>query len=163
MAILKLHDMSHVVRVVVNMFWFSKGILWMIVVQNHVTLGLPWNDTRKKRYMFWIQENILTWEKMLNATEDAYSSGHLVLSHLGLAFVLMLRPFFPELVMSTDLLSFEHPSVLLFCLSTGLTKYSAWNLETHGKALNWHVPARDSNLQWYSLAANQMNTTQYTN
>ena len=45
----------------------------------------------------------------------AYSSGHLVLSHLGLTFVLMLRPFFPELVMSTDLLSFEHPSVLLFC------------------------------------------------
>ena len=27
----------------------------------------------------------------------------------------MLRPFFPELVMSTDLLSFERPSVLLFC------------------------------------------------
>ena len=49
-------------------------------------------------------------------TEDAYSSGHLVMSHLGLAFVLMLRPFFPELIMSTDLLSFEHPSVLLFCL-----------------------------------------------
>ena len=48
-------------------------------------------------------------------TEDAYSSRHLVLSYLGLAFVLMLRQFFPELVMSTDLLSFEHPSVLLFC------------------------------------------------
>ena len=33
-------------------------------------------------------------------------------------FVLMLRPFFPAClsVMSTDLLSFEHPSVLLFCL-----------------------------------------------
>ena len=30
-------------------------------------------------------------------TEDAYTSGHLVLSHLGLAFVLMLRPFFPNL------------------------------------------------------------------
>ena len=28
----------------------------------------------------------------------------------------MLKPFFPELVMSTDLLSLEHPSVLLFCL-----------------------------------------------
>ena len=41
-----------------------------------------------------------------------------VLSHLGLAFVLMLRPFFPELVMSTDLLSFEHPSVLLFCFTS---------------------------------------------
>ena len=51
-------------------------------------------------------------------TEDAYSSGHLVLSHLGLAFVLMLIPFLPELVMSTDLLSLEHPSVLLFCLSS---------------------------------------------
>ena len=37
------------------------------------------------------------------------------LSHLELAYVLRLRPFFPELVMSTDLLSFEHPSVLLFC------------------------------------------------
>ena len=40
----------------------------------------------------------------------------------------MLRPFFPELVMSTDLLSFEHPSVLLFCLtgrkiSTSSTKF----------------------------------------
>ena len=45
----------------------------------------------------------------------AYSSRHLVQSHLGLAFVVMLRPFFPELVMSTDLLSFEYPSILLFC------------------------------------------------
>ena len=36
---------------------------------------------------------------------------------MGLAFVLMLRPFVPELVMSTDLLSFEHPSLLLFCFS----------------------------------------------
>ena len=35
---------------------------------------------------------------------------------LGLAFVLMLRLFFPEVVLSTDLLSFEHPLVLLFCL-----------------------------------------------
>ena len=51
----------------------------------------------------------------LRKTEDAYSSGHLVLSNLGLAFVLMLRPFFPEHVMSTDLLSFEHPAVLLVC------------------------------------------------
>ena len=53
-------------------------------------------------------------EEVYHKKAPAYSSGHLVLSHLGLAFVLMLRPFFPELVMSTDLLSFEHP--LLFCL-----------------------------------------------
>ena len=55
-------------------------------------------------------------------TPGVYSSGHLVLSHLGLAFVLMLRPFFPELVISTDLLSFEHPSVLLFCFSMRMEK-----------------------------------------
>ena len=40
------------------------------------------------------------------------------ISSFSLAFVLMLRPFFPELFMSADLLSFEHPSVLLFCLLT---------------------------------------------
>ena len=38
-----------------------------------------------------------------------------LMGSLVLAVILMLRPFFPELVMSTDLLSFEHPSVLLFC------------------------------------------------
>ena len=49
----------------------------------------------------------------------AYSSGHMVLSHLGLAFVLMLRPFFPELVivygsfefrtsLGTSILPFNH-------------------------------------------------------
>ena len=35
-------------------------------------------------------------------TEDAFFSRHLVLSHLGLTFVLMLRPFSPELVMFSD-------------------------------------------------------------
>ena len=40
----------------------------------------------------------------------------IILSHFGLAFVLMLRPFFPELVMSTDLLSFEHSSVITILL-----------------------------------------------
>ena len=47
-----------------------------------------------------------------------------ILSHLGLAFVLMLRPFSPELAMSTDLLSFEHPLVLLFCFKTQQQKYA---------------------------------------
>ena len=50
----------------------------------------------------------------ITSLEKHLESSFLVLSHLGLAFVLMLRPFFPELVMSTDLLSFGHPSVLLF-------------------------------------------------
>ena len=49
------------------------------------------------------------------AKRDAFSSGQLVLSHLSHAFILMLRPFIPELVMFTDLYSFEYPLVLLFC------------------------------------------------
>ena len=53
-------------------------------------------------------------------TEDTYSSGFLVLSHLGLAFVLVLTPFIPELVMSTDLLSFNFPTLLLFSFDTNI-------------------------------------------
>ena len=70
-------------------------------------------------YRFWPYYQILE-VSIEQPTEDADSSGHVVLSHLGLKFVLMLRPFFPELAMSTDLLSFEHPSVLLFCLTNKL-------------------------------------------
>ena len=67
-------------------------------------------------YRFWPNYKISgAVQRVRLGTEDAYSSGHLVLSHLGFAFVLMLRPFFPELVMSTDLLSFENTSELLFC------------------------------------------------
>ena len=48
--------------------------------------------------------------------------GRLLLRTPGpVAFVLMLRPFFPELVMSTELSSFEHPSVLLFCFVAHLS------------------------------------------
>ena len=38
----------------------------------------------------------------------------------------MLRPFFPELVISTDLLSFEHPSVLLFCFLKRVHKHNVF-------------------------------------
>ena len=47
---------------------------------------------------------------------DAYSSGYLVLSRVGLVFVLMLRPFSHELVMFSDF-EFRISSVLLFCLT----------------------------------------------
>ena len=49
-------------------------------------------------------------------TEDAYSSGHVVRSHFGLAFVLMLRPFFPELVKSTDIWVSNIPRYFYFAL-----------------------------------------------
>ena len=42
-------------------------------------------------------------------TGDTHSSGHLVLSHYGLACVLMLRPVSPERVMSPD---FEFRTIL---------------------------------------------------
>ena len=41
----------------------------------------------------------------------------------GLSFVLMLRPLFSELFMSTDLLSFEHTSVLLFSCNLHMKLY----------------------------------------
>ena len=47
--------------------------------------------------------------RLLLRTPCPVSFGTCICSNVG--------PFFPELVMSTDLLSFEHPSVLLFCLS----------------------------------------------
>ena len=50
-------------------------------------------------------------------TGDTYSSGHLVLSHLGLAYVLLveINPF-PETVVILGTIRFEHPSLLsLFC------------------------------------------------
>ena len=36
-------------------------------------------------------------------TDDAYSFGHLFLSHLGHTFVLMMRPVIPKFVIPTDL------------------------------------------------------------
>ena len=38
--------------------------------------------------------------------------------------------FFPELAMSTDLLSFEHPSIPLFCLVSLLFKLNQFSQET---------------------------------
>ena len=52
-------------------------------------------------------------------------------THLRLAFVLMLRPFFPELDCHVHgLLSFEHPSVLLFCFALSWIRHSAYMAET---------------------------------
>ena len=67
----------------------------------------------------------------------------------GTCIVLMLRPYFPELVMSTDLLSFEYPSVLLFCFvilynefvlhkeNKPGTKLRCWTLYIHTCIITW--------------------------
>ena len=49
----------------------------------------------------------------------------------GTCIVLMLRPFFPELVISTDLLSFEYPSVLLFCFIIMFFRSSCFSRDIH--------------------------------
>ena len=59
----------------------------------------------------------------------------------GIAFVLMLRPFFPELVMSMDLLSFEHPSVLLFCFINIPRAYSKFNCPEECYISDWSYTA----------------------
>ena len=47
----------------------------------------------------------------------------LVLSHLGLAFVLMMRPFFPELVMSTDLFELRTSLCTSILLKNGMCPF----------------------------------------
>ena len=49
-------------------------------------------------------------------TEDAYSSGHLVLSHFGTCMCSNVETTLSWTCLVSGLLNFEHPSVLLFCL-----------------------------------------------
>ena len=49
-------------------------------------------------------------------TEDAYSSGHLVLSHLGTCMCSNVETNLSWTCLVSGLLNFEHPSVLLFCI-----------------------------------------------
>ena len=49
-------------------------------------------------------------------TGDAYSSGHLVLSHFGTCMCSNVETNISWTCLVSGLLSFEHPSVLLFCL-----------------------------------------------
>ena len=49
-------------------------------------------------------------------TEDAYSSGHLVLSHFGACMCSNVETNLSWTCLVSGLLNFEHPSVLLFCL-----------------------------------------------
>ena len=49
-------------------------------------------------------------------TEDAYSSGHLVLSHFGTCMCSNVETNLSWTCLVSGLLNFEHPSVLLFCI-----------------------------------------------
>ena len=51
-------------------------------------------------------------------TEDAYSSGHLVLSHFGTCMCSNVETNLSRTCLVSGPLNFEHPSVLLFCLAS---------------------------------------------
>ena len=53
-------------------------------------------------------------------TEDAYSSGHLVLSHFGTYMCSYIQTNLLWTCLVSGILSYEHPSVLLFCIQYGI-------------------------------------------
>ena len=55
-------------------------------------------------------------------TEDVYSSGHLVLSHFGTCKCSNVETNLSYTFLVSGLLSFEHPSVLLFCFKKDPSK-----------------------------------------
>ena len=87
-------------------FWeISIEHLWWGVACRQVTLSPP--DT---------------WSRLLGTyiwcgmpTEHAYSSGHLVLSHFGTCMCSNVETNLSWTCLVSELLNFEHPSVLLFC------------------------------------------------
>ena len=78
-------------------------------------------------------------------TGDAYSSGHLVPSHLGLAYVLLVETN-PNLSLFFRTMLFEHPSVLSrFCL----TYLWFWRFFLDGSPLQTRQCVHPSYVQWY--------------
>ena len=60
----------------------------------------------------------------------------------------MLRPFFPELVISTDLLRFENPSVLLFCLTHFLKSVLKWCIHLVRSIFSFFKPLGECHCWW---------------
>ena len=79
-------------------------------------------------------------------TEDAYSSGHLVLSHFGTCMCSNVETNLSWTCLVSGLLNFEYPSVLLFCLlcklycfksSRTLIQHPLLNIATLLKVVGW--------------------------
>ena len=63
-------------------------------------------------------------------TEDAYSSGHLVLSHFGTCMCSNVETNLSWTCLVSGLLNFEYPSVLLFCSEWSTSVSPKWYLKT---------------------------------
>ena len=76
-------------------------------------------------------------------TEDAYSSGHLVLSHFGTCMCSYVETNLSWTCLVSGLLNFEHPSVVLFCLWVqhfcSFTYWEAWNSLNRFYNASWVV------------------------
>ena len=66
-------------------------------------------------------------------TEDAYSSGHLILSHAGTCKCSNVETNLSWTCLVSGLLSFEHPSVLLFSLLKESLVYTLSRTSSQGK------------------------------
>ena len=81
-------------------------------------------------------------------TEDAYSSGHLVLSHFGTFKCSNVETNLSWTCLVSGLLSLEHPSVLPFCLYQFFFKLPQWDMiRPSGSNLRsnyWKSPATNN-------------------
>ena len=80
---------------------YSDTLHWSDISLNH-DLVTELNLISDFYIITTVQEVSIEHLQQVKPTKDAYSSGHLVLTLLGLAFVIILRPFYPELVMFSD-------------------------------------------------------------
>ena len=69
-------------------------------------------------------------------TEDAYSSGHLVLSYFGTCMCSNVETNLSWTCLVSGLLNFEHPSVLLFCFTNNMFLTRVQQLQIIQAALN---------------------------
>ena len=95
----------------------DNDIQWHPPLMRHYTNFWPFTDLDLiSEFDFWpncVKKNICNGCGM--PTEDAYSSGHLILSPFGRACVLMSRPISPELVLFPDFWTLNIPRY--FCLT----------------------------------------------
>ena len=79
-------------------------------------------------------------------TEDAYSSGHLVLSHFGTCMCSNVETNLSWTCLVSGLLNFEHPSVLLFCLRSKVVITSTEAVPIHHTYIMKVVPCISTTL-----------------
>ena len=83
-------------------------------------------------------------------TEDAYSSGHLVLSHFGTCKFSNVETILSWPCLVSGLLSFEHPSVLLFLYWTKCRQITTLlRLENIIITIKTRENTNDKSISWY--------------